>query len=202
MAVELPKLDYEYNALEPYIDEQTMRIHHTKHHQAYIDNYNKAVAGTPLEGKAVEEVLKNLDAVPEAIRTAVRNHGGGHANHSLFWKVMAPNAGGEPSGGLAEAIAKDFGSFAAFKERFEAAAKTRFGSGWAWLVVDKGKLAVESTANQDTPLSQGKIPVLGLDVWEHSFYLKHQWNKAAYIEAFWKVANWTFVEENYEKVIR
>ncbi|OIO26707.1 superoxide dismutase [Candidatus Micrarchaeota archaeon CG1_02_55_22] len=202
MAVELPKLDYDYNALEPYIDEQTMRIHHTKHHQAYIDNYNKAVAGTPLEGKAVEEVLKDLDAVPEAIRTAVRNHGGGHANHSLFWKVMAPNAGGEPDGRLAETITKDFGSFAAFKEKFEAAAKTRFGSGWAWLVVDKGKLAIESSANQDTPLSQGKTPLLGLDLWEHAHYLRYQNRRPDYITAWWNVVNWSEAAKRFEETMK
>lgn len=198
MAAVLPKLDYDYNALEPYIDEATMRVHHDKHHQAYVDNYNKAVAGTEFDSKPVEEVLKNLNAVPESIRMAVRNHGGGVVNHSLFWKLMAPKAGGEPKGKLADAITKEFGSFAAFKEKFEAAAKGRFGSGWAWLTVSKGKLAIESTANQDTPLSEGRTPVLCLDVWEHAYYLKYQNRRPEYVTAWWSVVNWSEASKRFE----
>jgi len=195
----LPKLPYAYNALEPYIDAKTMEIHHTKHHQAYIDNLNKAVAGTTFEQMDVLELLKRINDVPENIRTAVRNHGGGHANHALFWEVMGPHGTGMPSGKLAEDIAKIFGSFEQFKEQFGAAAASRFGSGWAWLVVEEKKLAVLSTANQDSPLMDGKTPLLGLDVWEHGYYLLYQNRRADYIKAWWNVVNWEQVEENYRK---
>ena len=199
----LPKLLYSYDTLEPYIDAKTMEIHHTKHHQAYVDNLNKAIAGkADLESKSIDSLISNLNAVPEDIRTAVRNNGGGHANHSLFWNLMAAKAGGEPVGTLAEAINKDFGSFAAFKEKFETAAKTRFGSGWAWLALDKSKkLEVYSTANQDNPLMEGKKPVVGLDVWEHAYYLKYQNRRPEYITAFWSVINWKAAEENYKAAI-
>lgn len=197
MAHKLPELEYEYNALEPYIDEQTMKIHHDKHHQAYVDNLNKAVQGTEFEDVDVNEILKNLSKVPEDIRTAVRNNGGGHANHSMFWKIMGSNAGGEPSGKLGDAIKAKFGSFEKFKEEFSTAAATRFGSGWAWLVVDD-ELKVMSTPNQDTPLSEGKIPILTIDVWEHAYYLKYQNKRPEYIENFWNVVNWKEVEKRFE----
>ena len=200
MAHALPKLPYGYDALEPHIDAKTMEIHHTKHHQAYIDNLNKAITGkAALEQKDVEDLISNLSAVPEDIRTVVRNNGGGHANHSLFWKLMGPKAGGEPTGELGEAIKKDFGNFTAFKEKFETAAKTRFGSGWAWLTLDKsGKLEVYSTPNQDNPLMEGKKPIVGLDVWEHAYYLKYQNRRPEYITAFWNVIDWNAAAENYK----
>ena len=198
----LPKLPYAYDALEPYIDAKTMEIHHTKHHQAYIDKLNAAVKGTPFENMDVNELMKKLNTVPENIQTAVRNHGGGHANHSFFWTVMGPKAGGEPSGKVADAITKTFGSFEKFKEEFSNAGMTRFGSGWAWLVVDGKKLAVMSTGNQDSPLSEGKVPVLGLDVWEHAYYLKFQQKRADYIAAWWNVVNWKQVEENFSKAMK
>ena len=194
MAFELPKLDYPYNALEPHIDAQTMEIHHTKHHQAYITKANDALASTPFANKSVEEVLQSLNDLPENIRTVVRNNAGGHANHSLFWKVIGPNAGGKPSGALAQAIDTDLGGFDKFKEAFANAATTRFGSGWAWLNSAKGKLVVESTANQDSPIMEGKTPLLGLDVWEHAYYLKYQNKRPDYITAFWNVVNWKEVE--------
>ncbi|MBI5388806.1 superoxide dismutase [Candidatus Woesearchaeota archaeon] len=197
MSVELPKLDYAYAALEPSIDAKTMEIHHTKHHQAYIDKYNAAVKGTAFEAKVVEEVLRNMNIIPEAIRTAVRNHGGGHVNHSLFWKIISPNAGGKPSGKLGDAITTAFGSFDKFKEEFASASINRFGSGWAWLVVDKRKLKVISSANQDSPLMDGMIPILGLDVWEHAYYLKYQNRRAEYVAAFWNVVNWKEVEKRF-----
>ncbi|MCU0959740.1 MAG: superoxide dismutase [Pirellulaceae bacterium] len=190
MAYALPSLPYAYDALEPHIDARTMEIHHTKHHQAYITKVNEAISGYSLESKSVEDLVTDLQAVPEQIRTVVRNHGGGHANHSLFWTVMAPRAGGSPSGTIAKAIDAAFGSFDKFKEQFANAATTRFGSGWAWLSVDKGKLLVESTANQDSPLSEGRVPILGLDVWEHAYYLKYQNRRPEYITAFWNVINW------------
>ena len=200
MAHQLPKLPYGYDALEPHIDAKTMEIHHTKHHQAYIDNLNKAIAGKDLENKGIEYLISNLSAVPEDIHTVVRNNGGGHANHSLFWSILGPKAGGEPKGALAEAIKKEFSSFAAFKEKFETAAKTRFGSGWAWLALDKsGKLEVYSTANQDNPFMEGKKPVIGLDVWEHAYYLKYQNRRPDYVAAFWNVVNWNAAEENYQR---
>jgi Fe-Mn family superoxide dismutase len=198
MAFELPKLPYAYNALEPYIDEQTMTIHHTKHHQGYTNNLNNAIAGTDLENKSIEEILKVCVDKP-----AVRNNGGGYWNHDLFWKVMAPNAGGEPSGELAKAINDTFGSFEAFKDLFSKAAATRFGSGWAWLVVNKnGKLEVCSTPNQDNPLMPGigceGTPILGLDVWEHAYYLKYQNRRPEYIQAFFNVINWDEVSRRYQ----
>ncbi len=190
MAYQLPTLPYAYDALEPHIDARTMEIHHTKHHQAYITNVNQAIAGTALENKSVEALITDLAAVPENIRTVVRNHGGGHANHALFWTVMGPGKGGAPSGALAKAIEASFGSFDTFKEQFAKAAATRFGSGWAWLSVSQGKLIVESSANQDSPLSEGRTPILGLDVWEHAYYLNYQNRRPDYITAFWNVINW------------
>jgi len=199
LAHELPALPYAHNALEPHIDERTMQIHHGKHHNAYVTNLNKALEGHPdLQQKSIEDLLANLDAVPESIRTAVRNNGGGHANHTLFWDVMGPGAGGAPTGELAAAIDSAFGSFDNFKQEFSNAAATRFGSGWAWLIVDKdGKLAVTSTPNQDTPLMEGNTPILGLDVWEHAYYLKYQNLRPDYIAAFWNVVNWDNVAKRY-----
>ena len=196
MAHQLPSLPYAFDALEPHIDAQTMQIHHGKHHQAYINNLNAALEAHPdLQAKSVEDLIKDLNALPEAIRTAVRNNGGGHANHSLFWTLMAPNAGGTPTGKAADAINGAFGSFDSFKEQFGKAATTRFGSGWAWLVSSSGKLAIESTANQDSPIMEGKKPILGLDVWEHAYYLKYQNRRPDYIAAFWNVVNWAKVNE-------
>jgi superoxide dismutase, Fe-Mn family len=198
MAFELPQLPYAYDALEPHIDKETMNIHHTKHHNTYVTNLNNALAGNEeLLSKSVEEVIANLDAVPEAARTAVRNNGGGHANHSLFWQILSPNGGGEPTGEIAEAITNKFGSFDAFKEEFTKAATTRFGSGWAWLAVNNGELEVTSTPNQDSPLMEGKTPVLGLDVWEHAYYLNYQNRRPDYIGAFWNVVNWDEVNKRY-----
>lgn len=198
MAFELPPLPYAEDALEPHIDARTMSIHHDKHHAGYTNNLNKALEGhSDLAAKSIEELLGNLDSVPESIRTAVRNNGGGYANHSLFWKVMGPNAGGSPSGDLANAIDAAFGSFDAFKEAFAKAAGTRFGSGWAWLYVDDGELAVTSTPNQDTPLMEGKTPILGLDVWEHAYYLNYQNRRPDYVSAWWNVVNWDVVAENF-----
>ncbi len=198
MAYELPSLPYAYDALEPHIDARTMEIHHTKHHQTYINNVNAALEGHPaLAAKSVEDLVSDLASVPEAIRGAVRNNGGGHANHSLFWQIMGPGKGGEPGGDVGAAIASTFGSFGAFTEEFAKAGATRFGSGWAWLVVEGGKLAVTSTPNQDTPLSEGKTPILGLDVWEHAYYLNYQNRRPDYIKAFWNVVNWDKVAELY-----
>ena len=198
MAFELPELPYAYDALEPHIDKETMNIHHTKHHNTYVTNLNNALAGNEeLLSKSVEEVIANLDAVPEAARTAVRNNGGGHANHSLFWQILSPNGGGAPTGEIAEAITNKFGSFDAFKEEFAKAATTRFGSGWAWLAVNNGELEVTSTPNQDSPLMEGKTPVLGLDVWEHAYYLNYQNRRPDYIGAFWNVVNWDEVNKRY-----
>ncbi|MGG1452543.1 superoxide dismutase SodA [Bacillus licheniformis] len=200
MAYKLPELPYAYDALEPYIDKETMNIHHTKHHNTYVTKLNEAVAGKQdLESKSVEELVANLDAVPENIRTAVRNNGGGHANHSLFWKLLSPNGGGAPTGELAEAINSKFGSFDQFKEDFAAAAAGRFGSGWAWLVVNNGELEITSTPNQDSPLSEGKTPILGLDVWEHAYYLNYQNRRPDYIKAFWNVVNWDEVARLYSE---
>jgi superoxide dismutase, Fe-Mn family len=204
MAYELPKLPYAYDALEPHIDARTMEIHYTKHHQTYVDNLNKVVKGkADLESKSVEDLITNLNAVPQDIRTVVRNNGGGHANHSFFWKIMGPNAGGEPKGKLADDIKSTFGSFDDFKEKLAAAAAGRFGSGWAWLVVNNGKLEVCSTANQDNPLMgkavagcEGKA-VLGVDVWEHAYYLKYQNRRPDYVKAWWNVVNWDAVAKNY-----
>ncbi|MNN29558.1 Superoxide dismutase [Mn] [compost metagenome] len=191
MAHELPALPYPANALEPHIDEQTMNIHHDRHHNTYVTNLNAALESAPdLQSKSVEELISNLDAVPENIRTAVRNNGGGHANHSLFWKVIGPGGGGAPTGAVASAIDSDLGGYDKFKEDFTKAATTRFGSGWAWLVVGKdGKLSVTSTPNQDNPLSEGLTPILGLDVWEHAYYLKYQNKRPDYIAAFWNIIN-------------
>jgi superoxide dismutase, Fe-Mn family len=197
MAYEVPPLPYDYAALEPHIDEQTMRLHHDKHHQAYVDKANGALDGTEHEGKAIEEVIANLDALPDDIRGVVRNNGGGHLNHSLFWESMSPDGGGEPSGDLASAIDDAFGSFDAFKEQFEAAGANQFGSGWAWLVVDGGSLKVTSTANQDNPVSSGQTPLLGNDVWEHAYYLKYNNRRPEYLKAWWNVVNWDKVAERY-----
>ncbi|MBI2654246.1 superoxide dismutase [Candidatus Woesearchaeota archaeon] len=199
---ELPKLPYAYNALEPYIDELTMTIHHTKHHQAYIDKLNGAVKGTKFEKMNVDEILKNINDVPENIRTVVRNHGGGHSNHSFFWQIMVQNAGGEPQGNVADEIKQTFDSFDKFKEEFTNAGLNRFGSGWAWLVVNNGKLEVYSTANQDSPLMEGKTPILGVDVWEHSYYILYKWQRAEYIKNWWNVVNWEQVEVNYNKGLK
>ncbi|MBN1121502.1 MAG: superoxide dismutase [Anaerolineae bacterium] len=199
MTHECPPLPYPYDALEPYIDERTMQIHHDKHHQAYVNNLNAALDKHPeLFKKDLLDLLKDLGAIPEDIRTAVRNNGGGHANHTLFWLVMSNDGGGSPEGPLAEAIDADFGSFDAFKAEFGKAAATRFGSGWAWLVVDSsGKLSVTSTANQDTPVSEGLTPILALDVWEHAYYLKYQNMRGDYISAWWNVVNWREVADRF-----
>ena len=198
MSYSLPDLPYAYDALEPHIDAKTMEIHHTKHHQAYISKANAALEGhNDLAAKSIEDLVSDLSSVPEAIRGAIRNNGGGHANHSLFWTVMSPDGGGTPSGDLAEAIDSTFGSLDAFKEQFSNAAATRFGSGWAWLSVDGGKLVVESTPNQDTPLSEGRTPILGLDVWEHAYYLNYQNRRPDYISAFFNVVNWDEVAKRY-----
>ena len=194
----LPALPYAFNALEPHIDARTMEIHHGKHHQAYITNVNAALEGTGIDAHPIEEVLKNLNDLPEAKRQAVINNGGGHANHSLFWQIMGPNAGGQPGGALADAIASELGGFEKFQEDFSKAGTTRFGSGWAWLVVNKDKkLQVLSTANQDSPVMQGLTPILGMDVWEHAYYLNYQNRRPDYIKAFYNVINWTKVGEFY-----
>lgn len=197
MAFEVPDLPYAYDALEPYIDETTMHLHHDKHHQTYVDKANAALEGTEWADRSVEDVLTNLSSVPGDKQAAVRNNAGGHYNHSLFWKMMAPNAGGDPSGNIASAIADTFGSFGDFKEQFKAAGANRFGSGWAWLVKDSSGLAVVSTPNQDTPLSDGSSPLLGVDVWEHAYYLKYQNKRPEYLDAFWNVVNWDYVNELY-----
>lgn len=198
MAYTVDPLPYPSNALEPHIDARTMEIHHGKHHQAYVTNVNKALEGTELGNQPIEQLIANLSAVPENIRTAVRNNGGGHANHTLFWNIMGPNAGGEPTGDLAKAIDSELGGFAKFKEEFTKAGTTRFGSGWAWLSVDKsGKLLVESTPNQDSPIMEGRTPILGMDVWEHAYYLNYQNRRPDYIAAFFNVINWKAVGERY-----
>ncbi|MEC2054295.1 superoxide dismutase [Peribacillus psychrosaccharolyticus] len=198
MAFELPQLPYAYDALEPHIDKETMNIHHTKHHNTYVTNLNAALEGNEeLLSKSVEEIVANLDAVPEEKRTAVRNNGGGHANHSLFWTIISPNGGGQPTGKLAEAITSKFGSYDSFKEEFAKVATTRFGSGWAWLVVNNGEIEITSTPNQDSPLSEGKTPIIGLDVWEHAYYLNYQNRRPEYINAFWNVVNWNEAEKRY-----
>jgi Fe-Mn family superoxide dismutase len=198
MAYTLPALPYPYNALEPHIDAKTMEIHHTKHHQAYITNVNNAIQGTEWEKLSVEDLCRSVDRVPENIRTVVRNNGGGHANHSLFWTIMGPGAGGEPSGPLADAVNRDVGGFAKYKEDFTKAAMGRFGSGWAWLTVDKNKkLIVENLPNQDSPLMTGHTPILGLDVWEHAYYLNYQNRRADYVAAFFNVINWKAVAERF-----
>ncbi len=200
MAHALLPLPYAFDALEPHIDAKTMEIHYTKHHQTYVDKLNEALAKYPdLAEKTVEELVADLDMLPEDIRTAVRNHGGGHLNHLLFWQTLAPNAGGEPAGKLNDAIDAAFGSFAAFQEKFTAAALGRFGSGWAWLTSDGGKLEIVATANQENPVTDGKTPLLGLDVWEHAYYLKYQNKRADYVKAFWNVVNWKEVEGRFEQ---
>lgn len=195
----LPTLSYAYAALEPFIDARTMEIHHAKHHQTYVDKLNAAVKGTAVESWGVYDLLKKFNEVPDNIKTAVRNHGGGHANHSFFWEIMAPKAGGVPTGKVGEAIIKTFSSFEKLKEEFTNAALNRFGSGWAWLVLNKGKLEVYSTANQDSPLMEGKIPILGVDVWEHAYYLKYQWQRGEYLKNWWNVVNWEIVNEQFMK---
>jgi Fe-Mn family superoxide dismutase len=200
----LPQLAYGYDALEPHIDEMTMRIHHTKHHQAYIDNANKALEGkAQYSGIEAEKLLKDFEKVPDELKTVLRNNVGGHANHTLFWTVIGPGCGGEPSGELKKAMDKAFGRFSDFQEKFSNAAKTRFGSGWAWLVMTKEKkLEVYSTQNQDSPLMEGKTPLLGLDVWEHAYYLKYQNKRPDYINAFWNIVNWTEAERRYKEALR
>ena len=201
MKHELPKLNYAYDSLEPYIDARTMEIHYTKHHQAYIDKLNAALEKhLDLQKKKVEELLKNINSVPEDIKTAVRNHGGGHVNHSLFWQLLKKNV--KCSGSIADAIDKEFGNFEEFKKKFSEVAMNRFGSGWAWLVMHDGKLWIYSTANQDSPLMEGKIPILGLDVWEHAFYLRYMNRKDQYVEAFFNVIDWKQVEKNYLDAIK
>lgn len=198
MAFELPPLPYDYNALEPHIDEETMRLHHGKHHAGYTNKLNKAIAGTEWENKSIEEILGNISSISSEIRAGVQNNGGGYANHALFWATMGPNKGGAPQGDLAEAINSAFGSFDSFKETFQNAAATQFGSGWGWLVVDgDGNLKVYSTANQDSPLMQGHTPILGVDVWEHAYYKKYGPGRADYLSAWWNVVNWDQVAANF-----
>lgn len=197
---ELPKLPYAFDALEPHIDAKTMEIHHGKHHQAYVDNLNKALASHPdLAAKPLDELLRDIDSVPDAVRTVVRNHGGGHANHSLFWSVMAPGAGGEPDGPLGEALSREFGSFSAFKEKLTTAAAGQFGSGWGWLVMNSGRLEILAKPNQDSPLMEGKVPILGVDVWEHAYYLKYQNRRPDYLAAWWNTVNWSEVAARFLK---
>lgn len=195
----LPELKYDYNALDPYIDEETMKIHHTKHHQAYIDNLKKAVEGTKFADMEIEEIIKNLQDVPSDIQAAVRNNGGGHYNHGIFWEIMGPEGKGKPEGELLKAIEETFESFDKFKEEFENAGKTQFGSGWAWLVIKDGKLSVMKTANQDNPLSDGYFPLMGADVWEHAYYLKYQNRRPEYLSNWWNVVNWDEVEKRYQE---
>jgi Fe-Mn family superoxide dismutase len=198
MAFTLPELPYAFDALEPHIDAKTMEIHHGKHHQAYVNNLNAAIEKAPeLAGKSLDDLMRGIDSVPEAVRTAVRNNGGGHWNHSFFWKLMGPNAGGNPSGDVGKAIDDAFGSFDKFKEQFAAAGAGRFGSGWAWLINDGGKLSIASTPNQDNPLMEGKNAILGVDVWEHAYYLKYQNRRPDYISAWWNVVNWQEVEKKF-----
>src|SRR5215469_1028768 len=201
MAHEVPALPYDYAALEPYIDKETMHLHHDKHHQAYVTNLNAALEKAPeLQKMSAEELLKGLENVPEAIRNAVRNNGGGHVNHTMFWKIMAPNAGGNPNGALADAIKSTFGDFNAFKEKFNDAGLKQFGSGWAWLVRDRsGKLQVVSSPNQDNPMSQGFYPIMGNDVWEHAYYLKYQNRRGDYLKEWWNVVNWTEVNRRFQE---
>jgi superoxide dismutase, Fe-Mn family len=202
MAFEVPPLPYGYDALEPYIDEETMHLHHDKHHAAYVNNLNNALANYPdLQSKSAEELIKNLNGLPEAVRMAVRNNGGGHVNHTMFWQIMGPNGGGEPVGDLADAINQSFGSFDAFKEQWAAAGAPGavFGSGWVWLIAaPDGSLTIESTPNQDSPLMEGKLPIIGLDVWEHAYYLKYQNRRPEYIDNWWNVVNWEEAERRYQ----
>ena len=199
MAFEVPPLPYDYNALEPHIDEQTMRVHHDKHHQAYVDNANKALEGTEWGDRPVEAVLANIDLLPDDKQAAVRNNAGGHYNHSLFWQIMSPDGGGEPSGAVAAAIESTFGGIDQLKEQVNDAGVKRFGSGWTWLIHDGTGLAVVSTANQDSPLMNGDTPILGIDVWEHAYYLKYQNRRPEYLAAWWNVVNWSAVEQRYEQ---
>jgi Fe-Mn family superoxide dismutase len=200
MAFTLPPLGYDYAALEPHIDARTMEIHHTKHHQTYVTNLNAAIEKTPeLQDKSLDWLLQNLSSVPESVRNAVRNNGGGHWNHSFFWQILGPNAGGEPSGAVADAIKSSFGDFTKLKEQVNASGLARFGSGWAWVVAGKGgKLSIESTPNQDGPVSEKKTPILGVDVWEHAYYLKYQNRRADYLAAWWNVVNWAEVAKRFE----
>ena len=202
MPYELPPLPYDYAALEPHIDEETMRIHHGRHHQTYVTNLNAALEGTEWDGRPIEEVLASLDAIPEEKRTAVRNNGGGHHNHTLFWEIMAPGGAPEPSGTLAEAITYTFGGVDALKAQMNDAGVKRFGSGWAWLVSDGGSLTVGSTANQDSPLMEGHTPILGIDVWEHAYYLRYQNKRPDYLAAWWNVVNWDAVAQRFEAAAR
>lgn len=200
MTYKLPDLPYAYDALEPHIDEETMKLHHDKHHNTYVENVNKALEGhDDLQELSIEELMARLDEVPEDIQTAVRNNGGGHANHSLFWEIMAPNGGEEPTGELADAINNTFGSLDNLKDEVKTAATGQFGSGWGWLVVENGELKVTNTANQDSPLSNGQTPILGVDVWEHAYYLNYQNKRPAYVDAFWNVVNWEEVARRYEE---
>ena len=200
MAYSVPDLPYDYNALEPHIDEDTMRVHHDKHHQAYVDKANAALEGTEWADKPIDEVVKSLSSLPSDKQGPVLNNGGGHLNHSIFWEWLSPNGGGEPGGPLAQAIESAFGSFGDFQSKFKAGGVNQFGSGWSWLVHDGSGLAVVSTANQDNPLTDGKTPLLGVDVWEHAYYLKYQNRRPDYIDAFWNVVNWDKVAELYEKI--
>ncbi|MGH7490377.1 MAG: superoxide dismutase [bacterium] len=198
MAFTLPPLPYDFAALEPHIDAKTMEIHHGKHHQAYVNNLNAAIEKAPELGKkSLDDLIRNISAVPESVRTAVRNNGGGHWNHSMFWQIMAPKAGGEPGGKLGDAIKSAFGDFAKFREQFNAAGGGRFGSGWAWLINTRGKLSISSTPNQDNPLMEGQKPIMGLDVWEHAYYLKYQNRRPDYMNAWWNVVNWKEVEKRF-----
>ena len=200
MAFEVPQLPYDYNALEPYIDTQTMQLHHDKHHAAYVNNLNNAVNNTDFASKNVDDILRNINDVPQNVRTAVQNNAGGHSNHSMFWAIMKPNGGGEPTGALASAIQQTFGSFDQFKAAFNDAGVKRFGSGWTWLVLDQnGKLSVISTANQDSPLMNGQYPVMGNDVWEHAYYLKYQNRRPDYLAAWWNVVNWDEIARRYQQ---
>jgi superoxide dismutase, Fe-Mn family len=199
VAYEVPPLPYDYNALEPHIDEATMKVHHDKHHQAYVDKANAALEGTEWEDKPIEEVLQNLDSLDEDKQKAVRNNGGGHANHTFFWQILSPDGGGSPDGSLLQAIVDTFGGFDKFQEEFKQAGIGQFGSGWAWLVkTDDGSLEITSTANQDTPVSEGKTPIIGVDVWEHAYYLKYQNKRPDYIDAFWNVVNWDEAQKRYD----
>jgi Fe-Mn family superoxide dismutase len=200
MAFEVPPLPYDYSALEPHIDEATMRVHHDKHHQAYVDKANAALEGTEFESKPIEDILRDLDALPADKRTAVRNNGGGHYNHTLFWESMSPDGGGEPDGGLADAIASAFGSFGDFQAKLKETGVNQFGSGWSWLVHDGSGLAVVGSPNQDNPVSQGQTPLVGVDVWEHAYYLKYQNRRPDYIDAWWNTVNWSKVAERYQAV--
>lgn len=201
MAFKLPKLKYSYEALEPYIDALTMETHYSKHHKGYVDNLNKALEGhSKFQEMSIEEILKSLDQLPEEIRTAVRNNGGGHYNHTLFWEIMSPEGGGKPEGELAKKIDEDLGGFDKFKEEFKKAALGQFGSGWAWLVLNEEKLEIVSTPNQDNPISEGKFPILGIDVWEHAYYLKYKNLRADYIDAWWNIVDWKKVSEIFNKI--